>query len=356
MMSSMKLVTRDFVNLPAGNQAYIYNHYGIITHPLGKDKQAIAGKSWLRTKRKKLDWSLAEGLAMQTGPKKDGKGIDEGKCVEKIPCGSGITVIDCDMLKDDSEETHVSGVEVLMKHLKKGGYRKLTELDTVVVKTPSGGYHIWVRYDPELRNGTCVYRNKDEKRIVKIDVKGRHQRVNIPYKNSGYKYINSPRTTGLRPLSDILPSLWQCLRGPLPQPKKVFARAHEQFVSPAKVEDLLALISESFLSTSHNAYNKWYVVGQALKYCIEDDAEGFRLWDEWSQKGDYDQEAVEKYWDRFSPDGRLSSSPVTYGTLEFFAKEEDPVGYHKFKKQWCPQKPFDRNKVSKKRYVRKVTR
>ena len=349
MMQSMKLITRDFVNLPARTQGVIYEKYGVVTHPLGQDKQAIKGDKWLKTQRKFLSWEDAEGLAMQTGPRTDPAGVDAGKCTKEVPCGSGITVIDCDLLKDDSEETHVSGVEVLMKHLKKGGYKKLTDLPTVVVKTPSGGYHIWVRYDQDLRNGTCVYRDDKIQKIVKIDVKGRHARVNIPFQQSGYKYINSPKNVTLGYLRDMLPSLWQCLQGPLPQPKKVHTRQYDQFVIPEKVEDLLQLISEDFISTSHNAYTKWYVVGQALKYCIEDDAEGFRLWDDWSQKGDYDEEAVEKYWDRFSPDNHLSN-PVTYGSLEFFAKEENPEGYRKFRNKWYPHL---RRKVTKKRLVPK---
>ena len=137
-MQTLEYTTRDFVNLPAKRQYEIYESYGIVTHPLGEDKQAIAGQSWLRTPRVDLKWKKAKGLALQTGPHKDPRGVEDGKCFEWLPCGSAITVIDCDLLKDDSEETHVSGVEVLMKHLKKGGYKKLTDLDTVVVKTPSG--------------------------------------------------------------------------------------------------------------------------------------------------------------------------------------------------------------------------
>lgn len=65
----------------------------------------------------------------------------------------------------------------------------------------------------------------------------------------------------------------------------------------------------------------WLTVGMALHYGSNGSAEGFDLWDQWSQTtmaGNYKQADQERAWRGFSPD---RADPVTLATLFALARE-----------------------------------
>ena len=71
-------------------------------------------------------------------------------------------------------------------------------------------------------------------------------------------------------------------------------------------------------------YDDWIHIGMALKGM----GVSFDVWDEWSQDGDkYDESKIRKVWDAFS-----IRSSFSFGTVHYYAKENDPDQYHQLAK------------------------
>ena len=87
------------------------------------------------------------------------------------------------------------------------------------------------------------------------------------------------------------------------------------------IEELLSLLHPS----RADSYQDWITVGMALKNNNEENRELFLRWS--SQSPKYDRDGCEKTWDGFRTD---VLTPVTLGTVHFFAKTDNPIGYSEF--------------------------
>ncbi len=78
-------------------------------------------------------------------------------------------------------------------------------------------------------------------------------------------------------------------------------------------------------SSRADSYQDWITVGMALKNNSDDNRDIFLQWSSQSKK--YDKDGCEKTWDGFRTD---VLTPVTLGTVHFFAKTDNPIGYSNF--------------------------
>jgi hypothetical protein len=85
--------------------------------------------------------------------------------------------------------------------------------------------------------------------------------------------------------------------------------------------ELLRLLHPS----RYDSYQDWITVGMALKNNDEENKDLFLQWS--SQSPKYDKDGCEKTWDGFRTD---VLTPVTLGTVHFFAKTDNPSGYSEF--------------------------
>lgn len=200
-------------------------------------------------------------------------------------------------------------------------------------RTPSGGEHAWVQAPAgELGNGAGSLPKG-------IDIRCDHGYVCLGTLADGTRYED---------LGGVMDTLldregqWPAMPAAIQEALKRPAKRPGKTVQPAilidglipakeveQVRSMLASIPEDDACD----YQTWLEIGMGLHHWSGGAAEGFRLWDEWSQKaGNYG--GLDERWDSFegvdqSAIGNAERNTVTLGTIYWRAKQHGWTANHK---------------------------
>jgi P4 family phage/plasmid primase-like protien len=82
-----------------------------------------------------------------------------------------------------------------------------------------------------------------------------------------------------------------------------------------------------------DSYISWINIGMILHYCSMTNTDKqinfLEIWKNWSQQSPkYEERVCDKYWSYF---GNIKKKPLSLGSLFYYAKKDNPVGFVKFK-------------------------
>lgn len=288
----------------------------------------------------------AIGIAISCGPNNGdchstGKSCNGAAWVKdpsKEVCGSGILVVDFDLLKEKDPSRFQCGVAFLNRLLskRKGG---LKSLKTPIVKTQSGGYHLYFKYDPSIAGGTCVVLREHYAIAGKtplVDVKSDHGRVNAPPsigEKGAYEWVHSPEDYDLMDIADF-PELYVALK----------KRGEDDFVDrfessthaalKVSVEDISVWKDLLRIIRPDLDRSNWILVGSALRnqfYPMGLDDDAFELWRDWST-GELGHGEPSNVSDSFVADWKsLKPRRACITSLFRIAKDQNPKEW----KRWA---------------------
>lgn len=192
----------------------------------------------------------------------------------------------------------------------------------VVVRTPSGGRHLYVACSGRLRNRV---KRRDAARdpVPGVDVRTGGGYVIVP-PSTGYVFERGGRADIGPDLPGAPDALLDALArdaGPAPGGDALSS------VKPRhgdSIEAAAALIDRLGPARADD-YEDWLRVGMALHHEFGGSADALDLWDDWSSRSAAyrSREDLEYRWSRF---GRGSGAPTTLGSLKALAREDDPAG------------------------------
>lgn len=201
-----------------------------------------------------------------------------------VPTGTstGIAVLDLDKKNDKDGYAAVPGWE---------------KLSPAIVRTGSGGAHLYFRADAPIRNS--VGKNG-------VDVRGDGGYVIVP-PSAGYTWLNGHDLSALPPFPAAF-------------------RPADYVAAPAdelEAEDA-AMVAAALqvIPNDDEDYDSWVRIGMAVWAATAGSEEGFDAWDKWSEKsGKYCATTTSKRWERFH-----NSPPTSIGagTIFYLASEIDP--------------------------------
>lgn len=208
-----------------------------------------------------------------------------------MPTGkaSGFTVIDLDRGHKDGND----GVQTWKELNKQHGTEPV---NTTVVKTPSGGYHLYYQYEESVK---CT--NKLGKGI---DIKNNGGYVILPPSkllNGKYEFYNKIKPNKIHQwILDFFKT-------------DPIIKIENKNYRPADSEDVWKALEKIDPDCE---YQTWILVGMALKNW--NISSGCTFWDSWSQKGSkYKSGECEKKWNTFSTTG------VGIGSLIYLANKKE---------------------------------
>lgn len=204
------------------------------------------------------------------------------ECDYGILCGrvNNLTIIDCDLLKqEDDPDKYMCGVQVWNSLCEQNTFLKHLELP--VVKTKSGGLHLYFQYCPELKssvqklNSNNVFLDGSNK-IIKIDILSDNKFVVGPG-SSGYTFINNSQYYGTPKMPSQLVDI---LNVPLnqwfkPKPCK----------TPSITYDQLQDIVDGIPSEFANNYQEWIKIVWAIAETSQQNGfDGLPIADQFSRR------------------------------------------------------------------------
>ena len=227
---------------------------------------------------------------------------------------------------------------------------KKKEPKTVKAKTGSGGYHLYFKYDKkckDIKSNTCCF-GKD----YNIDCRTNGGCIIMPpttYKDKNtdqqthYKWIRSIDTNKLAKFPDWMFDLIVNKNKPKEKKEKketilteimdevideeASTMSEEEFIDgmgcdTEEIEELVEMLSDD----RRNDYKDWIDVGICI-YNVTN-SHGLNLWTNWSKLSPkYVANECEKRWKTF----RNSNNELSKGSLCYWAKEDNPEKYKKFK-------------------------
>ena len=217
-----------------------------------------------------------------------------------MPTGraSGIDVIDIDIKPDEG----INGLEFLPKW---------PTMSPIIVETPSGGRHLYFRASDKVRNSTDVI-------APGIDTRGEGGYVVVPPSanaNGAYKFLEGEEAYLEDPtkLPAFPPDLLRKLGirhtgwgGDTPE------------ADAERVGAAMAVIPNPDLG-----WDDWKKFGMAVWRATGGSAEGFTIFDEWSQKSaKYDAGTTRREWDKLT---RSPPTRIGAGTVFHHASAADPT-------------------------------
>jgi P4 family phage/plasmid primase-like protien len=241
-----------------------------------------------------------------------------------VPTGpsSGIDVIDIDV----KPQEFIDGFAFL---------RQWESMSPLIVRTPSGGAHIWFKSDGKVRNST-------DRLAPGIDTRGDGGYVIVPpsRKNidrAGYEFLRG----GIDEL-DKLPSFPTTLLGRISQ-KHLGQSNNEPKAKPERVAAAMAVIPNNNLG-----WDDWKTLGLAIFRATSGTDQGFQIFDQWSRKSSkYDEANTRREWESIhrSPPTRIGA-----GTIFFEADRADPRWWNGGKLMLRAESPVE----SAKEFVRRL--
>lgn len=217
-----------------------------------------------------------------------------------MPTGhaSGVVVIDIDVKADEG----IDGHKCLPNWVK---------LSPVIVETPSGGHHLFFRSNDKVRCTTDVI-------APGVDTRGEGGYVIVPPSTNGagrYQVVTGDElylidSSKLPPFpSDLL--------------NKIGARYTGWGGDTPTADPRLIAAAMAVIPNPDLGWDDWKKFGMAIWRSTGGSAEGFAIFDEWSQKsGKYDCANTEKAW------AEVTRSPPTRigaGTIFHYANKADPA-------------------------------
>ena len=189
------------------------------------------------------------------------------------------------------------------------GYKAIPNWESLspcIVKTPSGGAHLYFKSSGTVPCSTCVI-------APGIDTKGEGGYVIVPpSRNAAGKYSFLKGD-----LADDLPAFPADLLAKLKQPHG--GEANEDGTADPK---LVAAALEVIPNPPTLGYDEWKHMGMAVWRATQGSDEGFAAFDAWSRKyAGYDEANTRKAWEQItkSPPTRIGA-----GTIFYHANQADP--------------------------------
>jgi putative DNA primase/helicase len=215
-----------------------------------------------------------------------------------MPTGptSGIDVLDIDFKEDE----YVNGYNFLP------GWQELTP---VMVRTPSGGSHLWFKSEGAVGCSTS--------RIAPgIDTRGDGGYVIVPPSvneaGRAYRYLNLPEDFDLADLPPFPPQLL----GQLGEQHSGEGGDDPQ-ADPERIARAMAVIPNDDLG-----WDDWKRFGMAIWRATGGSAQGFIIFDEWSQKSrKYDADTTQQTWTDIA---RSPPTRIGAGTIFYYARQANP--------------------------------
>jgi putative DNA primase/helicase len=216
-----------------------------------------------------------------------------------MPTGraSGIVVIDLDVKADE-------GID---------GHKCLTNwatLSPLIAETPSGGHHLYLRSNSQVRCTTDVIGPG-------VDTRGDGGYVIVPPSNNSagqYKFVAGDETYLQHPSK--LPQL------PSDLLTKIGARYPGWGGDAPEAEPALIAAAMAVIPNPDLGWDDWKKFGMATWRATGGSAEGFAIFDEWSQKSaKYDESNTKEAWDQIT---RSPPTRIGAGTIFYHANTADP--------------------------------
>ena len=214
-----------------------------------------------------------------------------------MPTGlaSGIDVLDLDLKPDE----FVDGFKFVPQ------WKALSRL---IVRTPSGGGHVWFKSEGKVRNST-------DQVAPGVDTRG----------DGGYAIVPPSRNRAGHEYAFIKGDLHEIARLPT-FPPELFAKlagkhdgqpGADPEADPERVRAALQVIPNPDLG-----WEDWKRLGMAIWRATAGSAEGLAAFDEWSQKSNkYNADNTQKEWQNIT---RSPPSRIGAGTIFYHANEADP--------------------------------
>jgi hypothetical protein len=208
---------------------------------------------------------------------------------------SEITVIDLDIKKDSDKKEMIDGVKWFKKE-----FIKFPE--TFTVKSPSGGYHLYFKYDEEIEHRANLV---VEDRRIKIDGRNDKSYIIGPY-SEGYEIIND---------IDIIELPKEIKEKMVEKPNDKLVKAVTRNIKPNNLTKYLNVLKSDY----YEQYNNWISIGMIIKNTLGDTEEGLETWKAFSKQSEkYSEDQCESKWTSFSNCGKLK-----IGTLLMYVKDSD---------------------------------
>ena len=227
------------------------------------------------------------------------------------------------------------------------------EPETATVITGSGGLHYYFRYTDDLdiipsrtkiigdkidsrSNGGCIfappskYYNEETKKVVSYKWKEG---------KSIFNYEQLPKVP--KWLMNLMLKTIEKDKEPKPKqekeqilkdikPTEIINLEEKQTIIKLTDEQLLELINMLGKETADN-YDSWRNVCFCLK--SENKNDYYNLFDEFSKKSKkYNKNNVLLFWNKYQP--KQQNNKLTYNSLLFYAKKDDPIKYKEFVKKY----------------------
>jgi putative DNA primase/helicase len=220
------------------------------------------------------------------------------KAMIGVPTGpaSGIDVIDLDV----KPEEHIDGRKFL---------RNWKELSTTVVRTPSGGGHIWFRSEGLVRNTT-------DRIAPGIDTRGNGGYIIVPPShNSGggeYKFLRGGLDT-IKSLPEFPPE----------HLAKIGPRQNGRPGTEPEAEATRIAAAMEVIPNADLGWDDWNKFGMAIHRATSGKDEGFQIFDKFSRKSKkYNEDTTREKWDAIA---RSPPTRIGAGTIFFEADQADPT-------------------------------
>lgn len=248
----------------------------------------------------------------------DNKGVFQ----KHYRCSSGITAIDFDTLKDKDPSIYSNGVEAFKKLLMSEWSLTMDELDQVptpLLKTRSGGYHLYFQYDPSVGGGTNRMIKGIDGKIPLVDVKtGPHGQITIPMgKDSKYKWIVAPWDVEPQSMSKEVKSRF--IHKSDSHPTDETYRQTPKGRTPIKeAEKMIDMLNQSTIDD----HKEWHTIGWSI--AGEYGEKGKELWDQLcSRYSGHVKVNNDVKWESYL----RRPLPVGIGLLKSRARRDNPTLY-----------------------------
>lgn len=223
----------------------------------------------------------------------------------------GIMVLDLDIGKKGG----ANGLKIFKKWLEEEGQEMP---DTVITNTPSGGMHLYFKWDSRLRNGSVKDCGMDFKTGTD-NTYGGHVVAPPSAHPDGtpYTWLNSPDNTAVGEIPNwLVARLIRVGQGVVPNNVSGIRMADGRSrgtgrgndnVTDADLEEIVPLEQVNRMVSGINPdnleYDEWLRIGLAIHSQYPDD-DGLEVWDEWSSSGTrYKEGECHKRWNAFDPNG-----------------------------------------------------
>ncbi|DAZ92970.1 TPA: hypothetical protein N0F65_006291 [Lagenidium giganteum] len=234
----------------------------------------------------------------QTGKSKNW-GIQTGK-------RSGITVIDVDIKDSKNGMDSLLDVDI-----------DLDEYHTYKVRTCSGGYHYYFKYDERFKTSANV--------LPGVDIRNDNGCV---FAGERYEVRNDVEPVDMP--GELYEALYQCKENTCAM-TTILHRSNVDMIGDIEINqkyyDLIKLLPRIWF----NGYDKWMKPAYALYNCSElDKTVAFRTWikllSDFSDR--FNESEAKRCWDELKIN---VDKPFTFGTIKQFVKRENKYGYE----AWC---------------------